>query len=58
MKTAEELKKKAMRLEALADILESLETTRSYYEDKANEYSAAKYEAYGEVIALISNAIK
>ena len=58
MKTAEELKKKAMRLEALADILESLETTRSYYEDKASEYSAVKYEAYGEVIALISDAVK
>lgn len=58
MKTAEEIKKESRRLGALADIMETLESYRSCYEGKDDEYSAARREAYGEVIALISNAIK
>lgn len=58
MKTIEEIRKEARRLEALADIAETLESYRNSYKDKDNEYIVAKYEAYGEVIELIRNAVK
>lgn len=58
MKTIEEIRKEARRLEALADIAETLGSYRDSYKDKDNEYIVAKYEAYGEVIELIRNAVK
>ena len=58
MKTIEEIRKEARRLEALADIVENLEEYRDCYKDKDSEYSITKYEAYEEVIELIRNAVK